>query len=218
MGFFFFFFFQAEDGIRDFHVTGVQTCALPIWPAVERLLVHVLERGQFVLGDRADLERGGHARLFTCPAGPPPTPFPAGPGPLPVRRADLRTCRRRSPGGFRRASLTCAGVRDGGGRIQFGHHVCPWRGPSAARRAPRLAQSERIRGPPAHHRKPPGCPAARRRDGVHQRGGRVRVAVVVLPGAAHPAGAGRRPAALAPCAAHPVRADRRRPGLRRGGG
>src|SRR5690606_40526234 len=27
------FFFQAEDGIRDFHVTGVQTCALPISPA-----------------------------------------------------------------------------------------------------------------------------------------------------------------------------------------
>src|SRR5690606_11328831 len=27
-------FFQAEDGIRDFHVTGVQTCALPIWPSV----------------------------------------------------------------------------------------------------------------------------------------------------------------------------------------
>src|SRR5690606_40642651 len=26
------FFFQAEDGIRDFHVTGVQTCALPICP------------------------------------------------------------------------------------------------------------------------------------------------------------------------------------------
>src|SRR5690606_40053260 len=26
------FFFQAEDGIRDFHVTGVQTCALPIFP------------------------------------------------------------------------------------------------------------------------------------------------------------------------------------------
>src|SRR5438105_8289468 len=28
--FFFFFFFQAEDGIRDPLVTGVQTCALPI--------------------------------------------------------------------------------------------------------------------------------------------------------------------------------------------
>src|SRR5690606_40254420 len=26
-----FFFFQAEDGIRGFHVTGVQTCALPIF-------------------------------------------------------------------------------------------------------------------------------------------------------------------------------------------
>src|SRR2546430_9755003 len=25
------FFFQAEDGIRDLTVTGVQTCALPIW-------------------------------------------------------------------------------------------------------------------------------------------------------------------------------------------
>src|SRR5437867_6080594 len=31
--FFFFFFFQAEDGIRDRTVTGVQTCALPIFPA-----------------------------------------------------------------------------------------------------------------------------------------------------------------------------------------
>src|SRR5688572_19413921 len=30
--FLFFFFFQAEDGIRDLTVTGVQTCALPIYP------------------------------------------------------------------------------------------------------------------------------------------------------------------------------------------
>src|SRR6266478_6148776 len=29
---YFFFFFQAEDGIRDLTVTGVQTCALPISP------------------------------------------------------------------------------------------------------------------------------------------------------------------------------------------
>src|SRR5256885_7281746 len=29
-----FFFFQAEDGIRDYKVTGVQTCALPISPDV----------------------------------------------------------------------------------------------------------------------------------------------------------------------------------------
>src|SRR5476649_1187440 len=39
---FFFFFFQAEDGIRDHCVTGVQTCALPIFggdPAEVRLTV-----------------------------------------------------------------------------------------------------------------------------------------------------------------------------------
>src|SRR5256885_16291696 len=35
---FLFFFFQAEDGIRDYKVTGVQTCALPIY-AAERLVV-----------------------------------------------------------------------------------------------------------------------------------------------------------------------------------
>src|SRR5262249_59548729 len=38
----FFFFFQAEDGIRDWSVTGVQTCALPI-----------LEASYFVLGSRS---------------------------------------------------------------------------------------------------------------------------------------------------------------------
>src|SRR2546422_8567304 len=37
--FFFFFFFQAEDGIRDVAVTGVQTCALPICGAT-RLRFH----------------------------------------------------------------------------------------------------------------------------------------------------------------------------------
>src|SRR5438034_11382289 len=41
--FLFFFFFQAEDGIRDHCVTGVQTCALPIWlrrhwPAAKRAI------------------------------------------------------------------------------------------------------------------------------------------------------------------------------------
>src|SRR3712207_8508031 len=29
------FFFQAEDGIRDIGVTGVQTCALPIWGQID---------------------------------------------------------------------------------------------------------------------------------------------------------------------------------------
>src|SRR6266540_4591168 len=39
MGLFFFFFFQAEDGIRDRDVTGVQTCALPISVAKWRELL-----------------------------------------------------------------------------------------------------------------------------------------------------------------------------------
>src|SRR5437763_6841392 len=42
---FFFFFFQAEDGIRDTSVTGVQTCALPIsprWPSNRPVLTQPL--------------------------------------------------------------------------------------------------------------------------------------------------------------------------------
>src|SRR5690606_40334203 len=55
-----FFFFQAEDGIRDFHVTGVQTCALPIY-VVDHDAVD-LERAAgdlFESGDRA--QQGGLA-------------------------------------------------------------------------------------------------------------------------------------------------------------
>src|SRR5207245_7649946 len=40
--FFFFFFFQAEDGIRDATVTGVQTCALPISSSVSKLALVAL--------------------------------------------------------------------------------------------------------------------------------------------------------------------------------
>src|SRR5256886_7686130 len=39
-----FFFFQAEDGIRDLTVTGVQTCALPISARAKTLLVKALAR------------------------------------------------------------------------------------------------------------------------------------------------------------------------------
>src|SRR5687768_17925885 len=36
---FFYFFFQAEDGIRDVAVTGVQTCALPIYRTYRRFAI-----------------------------------------------------------------------------------------------------------------------------------------------------------------------------------
>src|SRR5207249_5460702 len=39
----FYFFFQAEDGIRDRNVTGVQTCALPIWPHKPQLPARLLQ-------------------------------------------------------------------------------------------------------------------------------------------------------------------------------
>src|SRR5439155_1936791 len=39
----FIFFFQAEDGIRDGHVTGVQTCALPIFGHALGDVVQILD-------------------------------------------------------------------------------------------------------------------------------------------------------------------------------
>src|SRR6266700_4802747 len=51
----FFFFFQAEDGIRDFHVTGVQTCALPISASTRpsEALLESLERDEDELPEAA---------------------------------------------------------------------------------------------------------------------------------------------------------------------
>src|SRR5439155_5467941 len=53
-----FFFFQAEDGIRDGHVTGVQTCALPI------LAAEIEQRG------RAGLDRAVLFQRLRRPGGP----------------------------------------------------------------------------------------------------------------------------------------------------
>src|SRR5688572_31805279 len=47
---FFFFFFQAEDGIRDLTVTGVQTCALPIWGGFIEPKCSVSRRGMVGAG------------------------------------------------------------------------------------------------------------------------------------------------------------------------
>src|SRR2546422_3739942 len=53
-----FFFFQAEDGIRDVAVTGVQTCALPILPSEAEELINDL---------RALRNDVAHARLNLDP-------------------------------------------------------------------------------------------------------------------------------------------------------
>src|SRR3972149_1762206 len=56
----FFFFFQAEDGIRDLTVTGVQTCALPIFGPVRQTEVGHLE---FLAPVESDLAFVEHARI-----------------------------------------------------------------------------------------------------------------------------------------------------------
>src|SRR2546422_8706910 len=45
-----FFFFQAEDGIRDVAVTGVQTCALPIYALLTIITVLGLDVGNYLTG------------------------------------------------------------------------------------------------------------------------------------------------------------------------
>src|SRR5215471_5900203 len=58
--YFWFFFFQAEDGIRDLYVTGVQTCALPISDRGETALCRPLTehlRQRHRLGDAFERAR-----------------------------------------------------------------------------------------------------------------------------------------------------------------
>src|SRR5207249_8028433 len=59
----FFFFFQAEDGIRDRNVTGVQTCALPIYAAMKcrSASASVFAHGAQIAG-RAERRRTGCGR------------------------------------------------------------------------------------------------------------------------------------------------------------
>src|SRR5438067_8367846 len=58
-----YFFFQAEDGIRDRNVTGVQTCALPISSPAHRITSAAVWRGQsgrrFTLSQSASQHRLG---------------------------------------------------------------------------------------------------------------------------------------------------------------
>src|SRR2546430_4449058 len=57
------FFFQAEDGIRDLTVTGVQTCALPISSRDDDLVVELLRA-------QCDQVRMAVALRVELPAGP----------------------------------------------------------------------------------------------------------------------------------------------------
>src|SRR2546427_3453815 len=63
IGLFFFFFFQAEDGIRDLTVTGVQTCALPISFGYPK------DRLKVILVQIVNLLRGGQRVTMSKRAG-----------------------------------------------------------------------------------------------------------------------------------------------------
>src|SRR3989475_5644865 len=63
--FLFFFFFQAEDGIRDLTVTGVQTCALPILIELDHRFARAIGCTWKVQGNprrRLDCKSGGVRR------------------------------------------------------------------------------------------------------------------------------------------------------------
>src|SRR6266511_4840930 len=64
-----FCFFQAEDCIRDFHVTGVQTCALPIFARMSATVdsdpAHALHRRAFVRDARRHVD--DIADKYICP-------------------------------------------------------------------------------------------------------------------------------------------------------
>src|SRR3712207_7050992 len=63
----FFFFFQAEDGIRDIGVTGVQTCALPISRAriSERPLLIIVANCRLITARSLSLTRLPPGRLIS---------------------------------------------------------------------------------------------------------------------------------------------------------
>src|SRR5256885_12078900 len=87
------FFFQAEDGIRVYKVTGVQTCALPIFA---RALAQLARKEQFLeVVDQAEATARFHRHLSLRPLGPETVPLSGALGrvlaePLEIGRASCR--------------------------------------------------------------------------------------------------------------------------------
>src|SRR3989449_11746871 len=99
---FFFFFFQAEDGIRDVAVTGVQTCALPISIARE-----IMEEFDGAIRLCSSTDSGATFQIELPAANPaalrqgkPPAAalptWPTEPAPHPAARAAAESRRRRN--------------------------------------------------------------------------------------------------------------------------
>src|SRR5690606_40173660 len=83
--------FQAEDGIRDFHVTGVQTCALPILPTRNRKPQPETKRSRLTLSESRYMAIGGAQIALSPPHTPAVRPTPIchmGPRPTGMRNPD----------------------------------------------------------------------------------------------------------------------------------
>src|SRR5438093_4066170 len=118
-----FFFFQAEDGIRDWSVTGVQTCALPI--SAERAEGHDPEPA----GDRdhGEAPDDSHAKRSIGEA--PERVKLTGPDHGGRVRGDARPPRPRRD----RAARPTSSVRGDAGRRRAGAHLALRRGPHGDR-------------------------------------------------------------------------------------
>src|SRR5690606_39315263 len=106
------FYVQAADGIRAFHVTGVQTCALPIFGGQRRQLGDGVDDAVGVAGRRADdeggpvvdrLGGGGEVEIgrASCRAR-----VAAAPGGGPAWQTPRANSRIRAPAGLPRSSTT----------------------------------------------------------------------------------------------------------------
>src|SRR2546430_4956454 len=85
-----FFFFQAEDGIRDLTVTGVQTCALPI----SRIDSATLNEQKWPINVSSPISSSGMSpcRLLNASCGLPERHTPS---PITIRQIGRASCRER---------------------------------------------------------------------------------------------------------------------------
>src|SRR5688500_19387309 len=92
-----FILFQAEDGIRDYKVTGVQTCALPIWSRSAHLLDQWATKSRLPMSWSTSFARFSWLGVLSSTKARATAPV----GTTPVRRSEERRVGREgSPGGW----------------------------------------------------------------------------------------------------------------------
>src|SRR2546422_2886326 len=139
MSYFFFFFFQSEDGIRDVAVTGVQTCALPIYPTGHPASPATAVRPDLLTTQLRLQARTPGARRGARGAAVHPgrTPVGGGRGPGEVLRPGQPRC-----------ADGKAGEAHGGRAVAGAHPSLPRSGHHGRRRGDGAARGDAARRPP----------------------------------------------------------------------